>query len=164
LLWLAVIVAGLVALVVFGLSSQKSSTVGRVAPELPREQIAGPHATLASLRAGAGGRPVAVVFWASWCGPCVSEAPAIERFSRSSAGAGRVAGVNWSDALSGARAFVRRFGWTFPNLRDGDGVVGNRYDMTGLPTTFVINGRGRIAAVLRGPQTVASLRSALAGG
>jgi thiol-disulfide isomerase/thioredoxin len=111
--------------------------------------------------AAEGGRPALVVFWASWCGPCAHEAPAIERFSQSQAGRGRVVGVNWSDALSGARAFLRHYSWTFPNVRDAEGTVGNAYRITGLPTTFVIAGNGRIRSVLRGPQTQSSLAVAL---
>jgi peroxiredoxin len=70
-------------------------------------------------------------------------------------------GVDWSDARSGAKAFIRRYGWTFPNVRDGEGTVGNDYELTGLPTIFVLDGRGRIGRTLRGPQTEASLRQAL---
>ena len=150
------------ALVVFGLASHRSAAVGRAAPALPREHLAGPPATLAGLLASAGGRPALVVFWASWCGPCVREAPAIERFSQSSAGRGRIVGVDWSDGLSGARSFIRRYSWTFSNLRDSEGTVGNSYHLTGLPTTFVLDGHGRIHAVLRGPQDETSLGQALA--
>ena len=71
-------------------------------------------------------------------------------------------GVDWSDALSGARSFIRRYAWTFPNLRDAEGTVGNEYHLTGLPTTFVLDAHGRIRAVLRGPQDEASLGRALA--
>jgi peroxiredoxin len=91
----------------------------------------------------------------------VHEAPALERFALSASGRGRMVGVDWSDELSGARSFIRRHSWTFPNLRDSEGLVGNRYRMTGLPTTFVIDARGRIRAVLRGPQTEGSLQKAL---
>jgi cytochrome c biogenesis protein CcmG, thiol:disulfide interchange protein DsbE len=152
----------LALLAVFGLASDRSASTGRRAPELPRERLAGPPATLASLLAGAGGRAAVVVFWASWCVPCVREAPALERFAQSAAGRGRMVGVDWSDELSGARSFIRRYSWTFPNLRDSEGLVGNRYRMTGLPTTFVIDARGRIRALLRGPQTEGSLQTALA--
>ena len=72
-------------------------------------------------------------------------------------------GVDWSDALSGARAFIRRYSWTFPNVRDAEGTVGNAYRLTGLPTTFVLDAHGRIRAVLRGPQNERSLQTALAG-
>jgi hypothetical protein len=49
----------------------------------------------------------------------------------------------------------------FPNLRDGDGTVGNAYGIAGLPTTFVLNAQGRIVATLHGPQTRASLTKSL---
>jgi thiol-disulfide isomerase/thioredoxin len=152
----------LLALIVFGLASHRSAGVGRAAPALPREHLGGPPVTLPRLLANAHGRPALVVFWASWCGPCAREAPAIERFSATSGALGRVVGVDWSDGLSGARSFIRRYSWNFPNLRDSEGTVGNAYHLTGLPTTFVLDGRGRINAVLRGPQDERSLGQALA--
>jgi cytochrome c biogenesis protein CcmG, thiol:disulfide interchange protein DsbE len=157
-----VALAAIVLLAVFGLASNRSASLGRRAPQLPREHLSGPPATLSSLLAGARGRPAAVVFWASWCGPCVHEAPELERFAQSAAGRGRLVGVDWSDALPNARRFVRRYGWSFANLRDGEGTVGNEYRMTGLPTTFVIDAAGRIRTVLRGPQTVRTLVGAMA--
>jgi thiol-disulfide isomerase/thioredoxin len=157
LLVLAVVIA---VLAVFGLSS--SSSTGRLAPALPREHLVGSSVTLSSLLMGTGGRPALVVFWASWCGSCAKEAPALERFSQGPGGRGRIVGVDWSDALSGARAFIRHYSWTFPNVRDAEGLVGNAYRLTGLPTTFVIDTHGRISKVLRGPQNEHSLQVALA--
>jgi len=155
--------AALIALIVFGLARNGSSPTGRLAPALPRERLAGAPVTLAGLLAGTGGRPALVVFWASWCGPCAHEAPAIERFSRSAAGRGRIVGVDWSDALSGARSFIRHYSWSFPNVRDSEGTVGNAYRLPGLPTTFVVDAHGRIRTELRGPQDEAALARALAG-
>jgi thiol-disulfide isomerase/thioredoxin len=123
---------------------------------LPREHLAGP--TLPPL---ADGRSKLVVFWASWCDPCAQEARAVERLSQSRAGRGRIIGVDWNDGLSGARSFVQAHSWSFPNVRDAEGTVGSAYRLTGLPTTFVIDGRGRIRATLRGPQDEASLSRAL---
>ena len=153
---LAVVAIALLA--VFGLRSKHSTPK---APELPTEALVGHGVTLPSVLASADGRPSLVLFWASWCGPCVREAPAIQAFSQSSEGRGRIVGVNWSDALSNARSFVRRFQWTFPNQRDGDGTVGNDYHLTNLPTTFVLNSRGHITATLRGAQTEAALKGAM---
>jgi cytochrome c biogenesis protein CcmG/thiol:disulfide interchange protein DsbE len=161
LAWIVAALA-LLALIVFGLASHRSGAVGRRAPALPREHLGGQPVTLPRLLATARGGPSLVVFWASWCGPCAREAPAIERFSATSSGRGRVVGVDWSDGLAGARSFIRRYSWTFPNLRDSEGTVGNDYHLTGLPTTFVVDRRGRIHAVLRGPQDERSLGQALA--
>jgi cytochrome c biogenesis protein CcmG, thiol:disulfide interchange protein DsbE len=168
LIWMFVATA-LAALVVFGLASDRSAPVGRLAPALPRERLAGPPVTLAGpTRAAsggapaAGGRPALVTFWASWCEPCAREAPALERFSQSPSGRGRLVGVDWSDGLSAARSFIRRHSWTFSNLRDSEGTVGNEYHLTGLPTTFVLDASGHIRAVLRGPQDGGSLARGLA--
>jgi len=162
LIALALALVAIVAFAVFGLSSSHSTATGRKAPELPREHLAGPSVTLASVLASAHGRATLVVFWASWCGPCVREAPAIEHFSQSAAGRGRVVGVDWSDSLSGARAFIKDHAWTFANVRDGEGTVGNDYRMTGLPTTFVLDSSGHIRAALRGPQDARTLAKAMA--
>lgn len=155
----ALALAAIVALVVFGLASTKKN--GKRAPALPRERLAGADVTLPSLLAGARGRPVAVVFWASWCGPCSREAPALQRFAEGE-GRDRIVGVDWSDARANALGFVHRFGWTFPNVRDGEGTVGNEYDLSGLPTTFVLDGEGRIRETLRGPQDERTLAQAFA--
>jgi thiol-disulfide isomerase/thioredoxin len=160
--WLAFAAIGLAGLIVFGLASVHS-TIGRQAPALPSEHLAGPPVTLATLRNAGRGRPVLITFWASWCGPCAREATALERFSLSPSGRGRLVGVDWSDARSGARSFIRRYGWTFANVRDAEGTVGNNYNLAGLPTTFVVDSSGRIRAVLRGPQDTGSLTRAVEG-
>lgn len=154
--WLLV-AAMAVALLVLGLRGSKG-TSDKVAPALPAQRLAGPPATLAALR----GRPAFVVFWASWCGPCRQEAAAIERFASQVRGRARVVGVDWQDGLSGARSFVRRYSWSFPVLVDAGGVAGERYGITGLPTTFVLDASGHIRTVLRGPQSERTLSRALA--
>jgi cytochrome c biogenesis protein CcmG, thiol:disulfide interchange protein DsbE len=152
------------ALVIGALAALELATSGggdhggrRAAPALPAEVLTPPRTTVASLR----GKPALVNFWASWCGPCEREAPELRRLSRRLGGRGTLVGVDWSDSLAGARDFIRKNRWTFPNLRDGDGVVGNRYGLSGLPNTFVLDARGRIVKVLRGPQTVDELDAAL---
>jgi thiol-disulfide isomerase/thioredoxin len=154
------VLAVVAVLAVVGLASTRSSAAGRAAPALPREHLAGPPAPAFS----ADGQSKVVVFWASWCEPCAQEAAAVERVSQSPIGRGRVIGVDWSDALRGAQSFIRGHSWTFPNVRDGEGTVGNAYRLPGLPTTFVVDAHGRIRTMLRGPQDEASLVRALAAG
>jgi cytochrome c biogenesis protein CcmG, thiol:disulfide interchange protein DsbE len=162
LVWVA-LAGALTAAIVFGLASTRSASLGRLAPALPRESLAGPPVTLAGLLANAHGRAALVSFWASWCEPCAREAPVLEAFAESAAGSGRLVAVDWNDPVtSDARSFVKRYRWTFPVLRDAEGTVGSEYRITGLPTTFVIDASGRIRAVLRGPQSAASLGRALA--
>jgi len=156
LIW-AGLLAALAAVLVLGLAGASSS--GRPAPALPAQRLSGPPVTLASLR----GHPALITFWASWCGPCAREAPALERFAQGPVGRGRIVGVDWSDGLGSARSFARRYGWTFPTLRDPDGSVGYSYGVTDLPTTFLIDSRGRLRRALYGPQTEQSLGRALAG-
>jgi peroxiredoxin len=73
----------------------------------------------------------------------------------------RLVGVDWNDSAGGARSFIKHYRWHFQNLRDASGTVGNNYQLTGLPTTFILDGAGRIRATLRGPQTVASFERAV---
>ena len=156
------IVPALVVLALVGLIAVEALTSGprvatRPAPPLPTAVLQPPRRTLAMLR----GKAAVVVFWASWCEPCRKEAPELERFDRSLHGVARLVGVDYSDGQAPARSYLRRFGWTFPVLSDPDGVYGTRYGIDGLPNAFLLDSRGRIVGVLRGPQTLGSLRAAV---
>jgi cytochrome c biogenesis protein CcmG/thiol:disulfide interchange protein DsbE len=153
----AVAVALVVGLIAFEVLSSSSSGTAKPAPPLPSAVLQAPKATLAGLR----GKPALVNFWASWCDPCRKEAPELERFDRSLHGAGRLVGVDYTDQAGSARNFIRQYGWTFPVLSDPNGTYGARYEFSGLPTTVVLDSRGRIVETLRGPQTAADLRGAL---
>jgi cytochrome c biogenesis protein CcmG, thiol:disulfide interchange protein DsbE len=155
-----VVVAGVLvaAIVVAELASGGGSTdTGRAAPPLPSKALHPPAVDLAALR----GKPALVDFFASWCEPCAEEAPTLRRLSASLGGEATVVAVDWDDAGGAARAFVRAHGWDFPVLADTSGAAGENYGLVGLPTSFVLDPRGRIVATFRGPQSEATLRRAL---
>src|SRR5216684_2781652 len=121
-------VATLVLVVVLAVlvGGNASPAKARAAPALPSRVLVGPRVDIASLR----GRPAIIHFWASWCGPCVKEAPQLERLAGELHGRATLVGVDWSDNPGSAAGFVRRFHWTFPVLVDSSGEVGNAYGLT----------------------------------
>jgi cytochrome c biogenesis protein CcmG, thiol:disulfide interchange protein DsbE len=134
-----------------------SEETGRAAPPLPAKALRPPGVDLAALR----GKPALVDFFASWCDPCAEEAPTLRKLSASLGDRATVVAVDWDDAGGPARAFVREHGWHFPVLADTSGAAGEAYGLVGLPTSFVLDPRGRIVATFRGPQSEAKLRQAL---
>jgi cytochrome c biogenesis protein CcmG/thiol:disulfide interchange protein DsbE len=155
-----VVAAGVVvaAIVVAELASGGGSeATGRAAPPLPPKALRPPAVDLAALR----GKPALVDFFASWCEPCAEEAPTLRELSASLGGRATVVAVDWDDAGGPARAFVKKHGWDFPVLADTSGAAGEKYGLVGLPTSFVLDPRGRIVATFRGPQSEARLRQAL---
>ena len=157
---LAVIaVAGaLVALLAYGVASQGTDT--SIDDAVTRgERIDAPKATLPLLGrpgerslADYRGRVVVLNFWASWCPPCISELPLLERTQeRIVSQGGTVLGVNYKDIPEDAVDLARRAGLTFPNIRDRDGEYAEKYATVGFPETFVVDRAGRIAARRRGP-------------
>ena len=125
----------------------------KLAPELAGTPLVPPPVRLGALR----GKPVVINFWASWCVPCRKEAPELSRFDRDKRARAHLVGVNYEDAKGDALAFLREFQWRFPNVRDPRGELGGRYRLVGLPTTFVVDARGRIARELTGAQTFPKL-------
>ena len=144
------------ALIAVEVATDSSDRAPRPAPQLPKEVLVAPRVTVAALR----GHPAAINFWASWCEPCRHESPQLERLARSLHGPA-VVGVDYSDDPASARGLIRELHLSYPNLRDGNGEVGDSYGLTGLPTTAILDSRGRIVQLLRGPQTAASVRRAL---
>ncbi|MFL5897018.1 MAG: TlpA family protein disulfide reductase [Solirubrobacterales bacterium] len=144
-------VLAVVGLLVYGLVSKGSSGVGlgEPAPSSPLPRLeGGGNGSLAEYR----GRWVLVNFWASWCGPCKQEAPALERFQRRQGGRRfTVVGIDSRDLTGDGREFVRRYGLSYPQLRDGDGATAHDFGTTGVPENFLIDPGGRVRLLVRGP-------------
>ncbi len=109
--------------------------------------------------------------WATWCGPCVREMPALERLHQELGPSGlEIIAVSVDNPRDNAAVseFRDRFSLTFPLLRDPSGKIQQAYGITGLPTTFIIDRNGRILQRLLGerkwdsPEMVAELRKLMA--
>ena len=108
------------------------------------------------------GKVVVLNFWASWCVPCQTEAPLLERSqSRLAAHGGTVLGVTYLDASSDSQGFVREHRITYPNLRDTNGEFAHSYGTDQLPESFVVNRDGDIVAISRGEIDQAFLNDAI---
>jgi cytochrome c biogenesis protein CcmG/thiol:disulfide interchange protein DsbE len=158
-------VAAVLGVLAYGVtSSGHSETIDNALAKGRR--VPAPALTLPSLDSGAPaslsdyrGKVVVLNFWASWCEPCREESPLLQRWhARIRSRDGTVLGVNVLDVRSDARAFVREYGLTYPMLRDGGGDSAEAFGVAGYPESFVIDRRGRIVAVTRGPLKEADLR------
>jgi len=151
-------VLAVVGLLVFGLVSKGSSGVdlGEAAPASPLPRLeGGGNGSLVDYR----GRWVLVNFWASWCVPCREEAPALQRFQQRHGGQEfTVLGIDSRDLTDDGRAFVERYGLSYPQLRDGDGDAAHEYGTTGVPENFLVDPHGKVQLLVRGPVSEEYLR------
>jgi cytochrome c biogenesis protein CcmG/thiol:disulfide interchange protein DsbE len=162
-------VVALMALLGYGLASKEGSS-GIDQAVARGERDPAPALRLARLDGGGPqslteyrGKVVVLNFWASWCDPCRRESPLLERWQRKlSKNNGTVLGVDVRDVTSDARAFVRRYRLSYPMLRDREGGSQGDFGVVGYPESIVIDRRGRIAAVMRGPVDEAWLRKHVA--
>jgi cytochrome c biogenesis protein CcmG, thiol:disulfide interchange protein DsbE len=144
----------LIGLLAFGLATKDSDgiAVGDPAPdvELPRLEGEGAE-SIADYR----GEWVLVNFWASWCVPCRDESPTLQRFYDRHRDDGVVVlGIDTQDLSGDALEFVRELDLTYPQLRDPDAdspLSEDEFGATGLPESYLIDPRGDLALIRRGP-------------
>lgn len=110
------------------------------------------------------GKVVVLNVWGSWCDPCRSESPLLERWHKriSRDGKGTLLGVDVLDNTPDAKAFIAEYGLTYPQLKDPEDKLRPEYGVAGVPETIVIDPRGRVAAVKRGPVDDAFMRREVA--
>lgn len=113
---------------------------GRAAPNFTLRTPSGGRSTLTDYRGGY----VLLNFWASWCPPCRTEAPELQRFAENHAGAITVLGVNIQESPGEIAGFVEDFSLSYPMVIDGDGQVTNAYRMPSPPISVLVGPDGVI--------------------
>lgn len=134
-----------------------SAEVGRAAPDFRLRLLDGSDANLSDYR----GKTVVLNFWASWCGPCRSEAPDLEAVHLANPDQVVVLGVNQQETQDAAAKFRDEFGLTYPMPLDRTGEVSQAYRLPGLPVTVLIGPDGVIERMFGEGVTEEQLTEAL---
>ena len=97
------------------------------------------------------GKVVLLNFWATWCKPCTTEMPAMQRtYDKLREKGFVVLAVNELEDETEVREHIRQFGHTFPVLMDRDNKVANQFGVYGLPVSFFIDERGVVREYIKG--------------
>lgn len=86
------------------------------------------------------GRPVIVHFFATWCEPCRVELPALQRLAER-AGTLRVLTISVAEPEARVRTFLDKMPLHFPVLLDRDRSVARSWNVSALPTTYILDAR-----------------------
>ncbi|WP_213452094.1 TlpA family protein disulfide reductase [Rhizomonospora bruguierae] len=126
------------------------------APPLAGRTLAGDGFDAATLR----GRVVLVNVWASWCGPCRQELPALALAERRWGGQGlSVVGIDMRDNPESARGLLAEVGARgLPTIVDPQGTLAVAWGARGVPETFVVDRSGRVRLWVRGAVDAAWLQ------
>lgn len=126
-------------------------------PDLTGNTLSGATLSLSQLV----GHVVVLNAWASWCGPCREESPALGRLARQTASLGvRFVGIDEEDTADSARSFAASAGTSYPHLIDSDGRMLMSLRLVppaAIPSTLVLDRAGLVAGRIIGPVDAASL-------
>lgn len=144
-----VLIAGVIAVIaVIGIAlvrARETQPTSGLAPDFTVTTFDGEEFTLSEQR----GKIVIINFWASWCGPCREEAPALQRISERYGDQVQVIGIAYTDQPNDSLAFLDEFDITYANADDPRSVISDDlYHIQGVPETFVIDQNGEIAQFL----------------
>ena len=154
----------------------KTQTTGGAPPPSPREGFSAPAFNLDLLDAENSaskvtlsdyrGQVVMINFWATWCPPCREEMPAIQAVFEDYKEQGFVVlavNTTFQDNELEVKDFVLEYNLSFPILLDISGEVSQQYQLRGLPSTYFIDRKGVIqAVVVGGPMNETMIRSRVA--
>jgi peroxiredoxin len=157
---IAALIVGLFAIQLIGGGTLPE---GSAAPafSLPRAGGEGDRVDLERLR----GKVVVLDFWSTTCAPCRSQMGVLDALQRRMGPRGvQVVGVcAGGETVDEVAAFIREHGAPYPVAVDEDGAVTSAYRVRSLPTLYVLDGKGRVAASHVGFWPEGELAAAVAG-
>lgn len=123
---------------------------GSIAPNFVLQSVDGERIELKDLK----GKGVFLNFWGTWCGPCKQEFPYMANQYQVFKDRGvEIVAVNVGESNIAVKNFMDAYGVNFPVAMDKDRQVTEAYDITPLPTTFLINPEGKVIKVIKGTMT-----------
>jgi thiol-disulfide isomerase/thioredoxin len=140
---IAGVLAGVVFLVVGGGSSGDGDTGAVALPTSPTALPTVSNDQFKGMLADLQGKVVVVNIWASWCGPCIAEAPGLAQLAKHYGDRVQFLGVDIQDQTTPARAFIQKYGWTYPSVADPKGEIKRGYGFLGQPDTLVYDSAGK---------------------
>ena len=127
--------------------------VGARAPVLQGDLLDGGAFDAGALR----GHVAVVDFWASWCGPCRAQQPALDALASQYASRGVVfVGVDMRDDVASGRAYLQRFSVPYASISDPSAALSGPWDVPAPPTTAVVDASGVVRARVLGGISQAS--------
>ena len=139
-------IAAIIAVLTVSLPALAGSAPGP-APGFTLASRAGQDVSLAQYK----GQVVMLNFWASWCGPCRQEMPLLESIYRKYNKMGfTMIGVNVEPDSNAANDWLKATPVSFPILYDRDSKVSKLYDVSGMPSTVIIDRGGKLRVLHRG--------------
>jgi thiol-disulfide isomerase/thioredoxin len=143
-----------------GAPAPEIGLVGKPAPDFKLQSLDGGELQLSGER----GQVVVLDFWASWCGPCMQSMPQLDALAKELAGEDvRFYAVNLQEDRDTADGALERIGVDAKVLLDVDGAAAEKFGVTAIPQTVVIDRQGKVTALFVGarPDFVESLREAV---
>src|SRR5277367_6859883 len=126
-------------------SSDAPVAAGGQAADFKLEKLDGTTVSLDSLR----GKVVFLNVWATWCEPCREEMPSMQTLYDDFKGNKDFVMLAVSQDVKGRAAvapYVAKNGYHFTILLDPENKIGETYDVSGVPETFIIDRKGQIVA------------------
>lgn len=109
------------------------------------------------------GKPIVLNFWATWCGPCQRELPALQAAAERYGDQVLIVGVDQGEEPATVQTYVDKLGLTFAIPLDAEFAVSELYTVRGLPTTFFIDRQGVIRQMWLGEMNSITLAEGVAG-
>ncbi|MEA4832330.1 Thiol-disulfide oxidoreductase ResA [bioreactor metagenome] len=142
-------------------TAETTSETKNTAPDFAVKDSDGNTVTLSSFF----GKPIVLNFWASWCGPCQSEMPDMQKVYKNYSDSVVFLFVNLTDGVreteETASLFITSNGYTFPVFYDVNSEALNAYYVNSIPRTYIITADGNIAGQVTGVVSEEALSAAL---